>query len=41
MKAENVPFAELAEKLHKWYSDDQHKHLQADFYALLQASAVA
>ncbi|TAE05819.1 MAG: thioredoxin family protein [Bacteroidetes bacterium] len=38
MKAEKVPFAELAEKLHKWYSDDQHKHLQADFYALLQAS---
>jgi hypothetical protein len=36
MKHDKIPFAELAEKLHKWYSDDQHTHLQKEMVALLR-----
>jgi hypothetical protein len=35
-KAQNIPFEELAEKIHGWYAKDRSQHLQTEFLQLIK-----
>lgn len=38
LKAENVPFSELAEQLHGWYAQDKTQHTQAELAEVVRLS---